>query len=538
MSRTLRTVVIAAGAVAAIASGAPSASLAGATLPPAPTVTVRGTIASYHVSGRGVQIVALANGRCSALDWVPGAPPPQAHAVAASRCTNARTPAQSEQLAEAARGQLPQAVTSGNARVAVTGGGLDAAQVLVVRDRASGRILHRWPLPDEVSSLAVGHGIAVLATVRHQGLYAVRLSDGRLRIVGLMGWLDRPALGASGIVFRDDMYGRRNERRGQAVLQYLSWKDVDAALDDASTSYTAAGAQPAWAYDGQRVVMAMRDPAIPCDRVHFWNVAWDRRVQLTQVADHICPGGAGTHVKALALGGVRAAWLVENLAGRRWLISATIVACEERIVAKAPAGNAGASERGLVGDGGLVAFSAIGAPGVQAIWRNRAVAGSSNVKGKALAPGTGSLALSADADRVAVLERGGRVEIRSKFGALGGVVRTPGARAVSLRGGSLAVLAANHLDLYDVASGTRVHSWRAPARARSVDMQFGVATVAAGRRVYAVRLATGHTAMLATAPSRVEAQIEAPGVVYRYDAAGSGEFRFVPFAKVLRALAR
>ena len=43
--------------------------------------------------------------------------------------------------------------------------------------------------------------------------------------------------------------------------------------------------------------------------------------------------------------------------------------------------------------------------------------------------------------------------------------------------------------------------------------------------------------MLATAPSRVEAQIEAPGVVYRYDAAGSGEFRFVPFAKIRRALA-
>ena len=97
-----------------------------------------------------------------------------------------------------------------------------------------------------------------------------------------------------GIVFRDDMYGRRNERRGQSVLQLLPWQDVNASLDDVSTSYSARGAQPAWAYDGQRVVMAMRDPAIPCDRVHFWNVAWDRRVQLTQVEDHICPAGAGT----------------------------------------------------------------------------------------------------------------------------------------------------------------------------------------------------------------------------------------------------
>ena len=99
------------------------------------------------------------------------------------------------------------------------------------------------------------------------------------------------------------------------------------------------------------------------------------------------------------------------------------------------------------------------------------------------------------------------------------------------------MLAGNRLDVYDLASGSRTHSWRAPARARSVDMQFGVATLAAGRIVYAVQVATGHTVVLATAPSRVEAQIEAPGVVYRYDAAGSGEFRFVPFAKVRRALA-
>jgi hypothetical protein len=535
MSRTLRTVAIGAAVVAAIASVSPPVSAA--EVAPAGTVTVRGAIADYQATGKAVQIVALANGQCRALTWVPGRPVAQAHVVSPGRCADARTPAESMQMAVAARGQAPQPVVSGNLRVSVTAGALDVAQMLIVRNRATGAIQHRWPLPDEVSSLAVGHGIAVLATVRHQGLYAVRLSDGRMRIVGLMGWLDTPVLAATGIVFRDDMYGRRNQRRGQSVLQHLSWQAVNAALDKASTSYSARGAQPAWAYDGQRVVMATRDPAIPCDRVHFWNVAWDRRVQLTQVDDHICPAGAGSHVTALALGGVRAAWLVENPAGRRWLISATIVACEERVVARAPAGNAGASMRGLVGDGGLVAFSAIGPPGVQAIWRDRRVAGRSAVTGRALMPGTGSVALSADADRVAVLSRGGRIEVRSKFGALEEVVQAPGARAVSLRGGNLAVLAGKRLDVFDLASGTRTHSWHAPAGARSVDMQFGVATLAAGRSVYAVALATGHRAVLATAPSRVEAQIEAPGVVYRYNAAGSGEFRFVPFAKVLRALA-
>jgi hypothetical protein len=377
----------------------------------------------------------------------------------------------------------------------------------------------------------------VLATVRHQGLYALRLSDGRLRIVGLMGWLDRPALGASGIVFRDDMYGRRNERRGQTVLTHLSWPDLAAALEDTSTSYTAPSAQPAWAYDGQRVVMAMRDPSVPCDRVHFWNVAWDRRVQLTMPDDHLCPSGRGSHVLALALGGVRAAWLVGKPAGRQWLISATIVACQEHIVAATPAGVASPGTRGIAGDGGLVAFSAIGAPGVQAVWRDRAASSRSAVRGRALLPQTGSIALSADEGRLAALRSGGRIEIRSKYGALEGVVHAPGARAISLRGRNLAVLAGNRLDVYDLSSGTRTHSWRAPALTRSVDMQFGVATLTAGRNVDAVRIATGHTVVLATAPTRVEAQIEAPGVVYRYDVAGSGEFRFIPFAKVLRALA-
>ena len=225
MGRLLRTVVAGIGVVAVSGALLPAAALAGAA--PPSTVTVRGTIADYRASGHAVQIVTLANGQCRVLSWVPGRRATAAHAVAPSSCANARTPAQSVQMAEAARGQVPAPVVSGALGVAVTPGAVDAPQMLVVRNRATGAILHRWPLPDAVSSLAVGHGIAVLATVRHQGLYAVRLSDGRMRIVGLMGWLDRPVLGAAGIVFRDDMYGRRNERRGQSVLQLLPWRDVD-----------------------------------------------------------------------------------------------------------------------------------------------------------------------------------------------------------------------------------------------------------------------------------------------------------------------
>ena len=282
--------------------------------------------------------------------------------------------------------------------------------------------------------------------------------------------------------------------------------------------------------------MAMRDPSIPCDRVHFWNVAWDRRVQLTQVDDHICPGGAGSHVRALALGGVRAAWLVENPAGRRWLISATIVACEERVVAKAPVGDAGASARGLVGDGGLVAFSAIGAPGVQAIWRSSA--GRSGVRGQALVPRTGSVAISADDDRVAALSCGGRIEIRNKFGAL--ERRRASHRA---RGPWRCARAVSRCSP-DAASTSTTSP---PARARTAGARrpgHAAWTCSSASPPWppgaGLRRRSSQRATRSSWPPRRVAsrpRSRRPAWSTATTPARSGEFRFVPFAKVRRALA-
>ena len=55
-------------------------------------------------------------------------------------------------------------------------------------------------------------------------------------------------------------------------------------------------------------------------------------------------------------------------------------------------------------------------------------------------------------------------------------------------------------------------------------------------QVIALDLETGRRAVVARTPGAVHAQIEAPGIAYRYNARGRGFVRFVPFARIERAL--
>src|SRR5262249_282119 len=161
-------------------------------------------------------------------------------------------------------------------------------------------------------------------------------------------------------------------------------------------------------------------------------VVWSRSVPLTMPDDHICPGGHSSRVTALALGGVRAAWILERtgLRAARWLVSATIVACEERIVAAARAGTRGGVA--LIGDGGLAAFAGLAAPGVSAITHPDG-ARPAAVAGRPVLPLPGTRASSADGRRVALATRSGWIELRTKFGLLVRRIHAPGARSVALQ---------------------------------------------------------------------------------------------------------
>ena len=114
---------------------------------------------------------------------------------------------------------------------------------------------------------------------------------------------------------------------------------------------------------------------------------------------------------------------------------------------------------------------------------------------------------------------------------------TPGATplAVGLRGTRIVVLTKAHaLEVYDALSGSLVHRW--PLRGAAspmVDVHDGIAVYSVYRTLYAVRLATGRTAAIATAPRRIDhLQIEGPGVVYSFGTPQHGKVRFLPFAGV------
>jgi hypothetical protein len=151
------------------------------------------------------------------------------------------------------------------------------------------------------------------------------------------------------------------------------------------------------------------------------------------------------------------------------------------------------------------------------------------------------VALAVDGHTVAAALADGTVAVRSGAGARIADLHAGAApRAVALDGGTLAVMLPGRLAVYDVASGRLVRTLAIPAAALpSLDVQYGIAVVAAGRSVLALDLRTGARVVLARAASRVVgASIERPGVAFASGSAARGVARFVPLARVQALLGR
>jgi hypothetical protein len=106
------------------------------------------------------------------------------------------------------------------------------------------------------------------------------------------------------------------------------------------------------------------------------------------------------------------------------------------------------------------------------------------------------------------------------------------ARAIALRGDTVAVLRSGRLDVYSAETGVLTKSWPVPANARSVDLQYGIAVVSAGDDVFALNVGTGSTARLLHAPGRAAARIDSPGAVVQFNAGGHGYLRFIPMSTI------
>jgi hypothetical protein len=492
------------------------------------SLRLRAPIVSYQLAGQQARVVFGTAGSCRQASWNLAA-----HVAVRRRSSGCRVA-----LGPSVNSmRLPRGVTvpgGYSAAAAVRADGqlviLARAEdpgrgpdLLEVRNARNGARRHVWPLPVHMATLDVAGGIAVLSAGLRREVYAIRLSDGQAALIGLDRAVDRPRVSRAGVLYVDDLY-KRNEGAAHQTLKFLPIAAVNAAFGRVGRAVTTPGPISALAMDGPRVALAVRDATGACDSVDFWNIPWAYSSRLTDPHSKTCPAGHEKGgITSLALAGVRAEWIT-TYGGTSRLLTATIVACRQRVLAVAAAGSLGH----VVGHEGLLAFSSEHATNVVA----GAVA-------RPLSPATRALAI--DAGRVATLAAGGTIELREPVSAAAQYPsRTPAltlagrtsTREIALQGNELATLAGTHLEVFDARTGTRTHIWNAPRGAKGLDVQYGIATFTDGRRVAAVRLSTGRTVTLVRAPGRVAAQIEAPGLAYAYSRGGTGYVRFLPLAAI------
>jgi hypothetical protein len=406
----------------------------------------------------------------------------------------------------------------------------DRPDRLLVYDAKSGALVHDWPLFDRATTLDVHAGLALFRA--SDGLYIMRLADGRTALVSLNRRLDNAQLEAPGVVYQDNVLkGRRHGRVD--TLKFVPVRVIERRLAAVTRPFLLPGRVRAFSMDGTRVAIAVDNPHRACDRLVFWNVPWRFEIELTKLLmprQLTCPRrGAAPRITDVAFGGSRVQWLA-RFGRRQRLLAATILHCDIAIVRSGRVGTAAATA--LAGDGRVLAFAAPGR-------------GGSSELGLVTAAGTGrtigetgrALGLAADDGRIAVLRRGSRIELRSTGGRLLRTIRATAPRAIALNRSILAVLTRRDtVEVFDTRTGRRTRVWSVPRGAAGIDVYFGIAVLAVGRRVIAVELGTGKRAVLAHAPTAVRAEIDAPGVVYSYNVGGRGALQYMTLTHVETAL--
>lgn len=479
-------------------------------LPGTRSLAVRGRVNGYALSGWRVTLHAWVGGCERRIVWRPAR-----GTSSASACTSsvpATGPARS--------------ANDGRYHVALVPGSREPDQPdrLAVYDARTGAGLHAWPLPAAASSVDVARGVAVVSTAN--GVYVVRLRDGRFALVGVKRRGDRPQIDPAGMVFQDDLYKRHSTRR--SLLKFLPFSTLTHALRPFGPLRVPERIGD-FSLDGRSVVFVKKDPTGDCDRIGVWTIPWHYSTDLMDeppiCPEHHAPGG----LTSIVLGG-QFVEVVTTYGKVQTLITSTFVHCIEKVVTRTTLGTG--SIPALGADGATLVYAVRRAGGPARIGRllGQRPAGSAEVPSAAQ--------LSVDRGRSAVLRADGHVDVIQDDRVLRTFAPT-GARAIALRGQQLTVLTrAGTLDTYALWNGSLLHRWRLPAGASAaVDVHYGVAVVTAGRRIYAISLATGTRRVLLSAPAAVRAHLDDIGVVYAYNASRGGVLGFIPFAAVERALA-
>jgi hypothetical protein len=530
------------------------------------TLVVPGHVSGYTLAGSQLALSYSSQGCARQLRWTPlrtsnsmmnataacsskqGAEPAsaasgvpaQAPASLQTRAGSARALLHGHTLSLYRGGTLARRVTLASTQPALALVA-DGGRLLVLRDATQtpdrparlevyspvGVLVHDWPLLARPSTLAASGGTALFSVSHGGGLFALRLADGRTTFLGPERPGDRPQIDASGVAFQSDMY-KKLRRRGAVELKFLPQRTLRSDF-----ARTFANVDLRWpitsvSMDGPRVAFALNAPAGTCDQVRYWNIPWHYLSRITMADDYTCSNGPGMTIHQVALAGITAEWVATGN-GIAKVISSDSTACIERVIASPR------SARGtlLAGDRRLLGFSLPFASSSSVV-EMRVLAGDRHGFTLLARSPAAVVALSASQGKLAALGSDGRVRISDSMGRPLAVFTLAAPRAIGLRGSQLVALTGPRtLQVVNATSGKVEHSWTVPAGTRpSVDAYYGVAVFGDAKHVYALNLATGKLAVIASTPAPSGVQIESPGAVYSYNLAGHGHLRFVPFSRI------
>ncbi len=411
-------------------------------------------------------------------------------------------------------------------RVTVVRGGGNRPDMLKVLG-AGGHVVRALPLPASPVTLSASGGIAVFAA-RGQGVFAMRLSDGLFGFLGPNGGSFAPQLSARGVLFHDGE-SKLALRRGRTVVEYMSRAAILRTIARTAHPLLTGGPIRSLSMDGPRVAVAVGDTSGRCDRVLYWNVAWNPAQRVSSAGGPTCMvRPKNVEIPAVAIGGFRAEWLVTENGTSRLVAGSPL--CQEWVLGRY-AGTG--SVTSLTGDRGTLAFAASSGGSSTVSVVNAAY------RPVAVASGPGSPVIAADRSRVAILWPDGRIEVASRDGKILSAFRGRPAAAVSLQGNELVTLGGGRVNVFDVRTAKLIRHFTVGASAAGIDLQDGVVAFSEGRNAMVLDLATGRTAVVGRAPSRlVGVQIEAPGLAYAWSSGSRGEAQFVTTRRLDLALDR
>ncbi|HEU0303269.1 MAG TPA: hypothetical protein VFR32_01680 [Gaiellaceae bacterium] len=287
---------------------------------------------------------------------------------------------------------------------------------------------------------------------------------------------------------------------------------------------------PLVAYD---VEGALQGP--PCNRLFVWHVHTGSAKKLSgQRTCSADDSSTGAGVSQIAVAGSRAAWLVNqggNTESTDDLYTASLAKPKEVLLASTRRTGdvdcvlTGRVIGGLVGDTDVLAVnmwsSVAGDPdSCDTNVENVSLRTIGRTSTRTIATGTDAwLADSADLGRIAVRRADGTVALYTKSGRLLRAVTPSSVKEVALRKDYVVVLTtARTLEVFSAVTGSLLFTRKVAGGAAHLDVHAGLAVYTTGRRVRTTELATGKSAVVATAPRDVIAlALEAPGAVYAYN---------------------